>query len=123
MKENILFFLRRAGKAFVILVLLFLSRDSFAQQQVTVQGIVRDTIGGLPGVSIKVLGTSKSTITDAVGRFKIIVNSNDVLKFSFVGYKDRQIQVNQQKANANAEISLDVKLAAAESNLDEVTVV
>ena len=35
-----------------------------AQNEVTVKGVVKDTVGGLPGVNVKVTGSSRGISTD-----------------------------------------------------------
>ncbi len=64
-----------------------------------VNGIVYDytTKETLPGVNIRILGTNTGTITDAKGKFKITIDGPEqVLRFSFVGMKDKEIRVGQQ---------------------------
>jgi len=121
MKEKLLFLLRRTGKAVVVLVLLLSCKSSIAQQ-VAVSGIVRDSIGGLPGVTVKVTGTSLATQTDAMGRFALNANQDAALSFSFVGFIPQTIQLSNQKVS-NGKITLDVMMKNSESTLEEVTVV
>lgn len=67
-------------------------------QQGSVSGKVTDAAGRpLPGVTVVVKGTTKGTITDVDGLFTIVdIAAEDVLKFSFVGMKMQEIQVNNQ---------------------------
>ena len=67
-------------------------------QQGSVSGKVTDGAGRpLPGVTVVVKGTTKGTITDVDGVFTIVdIAAEDVLKFSFVGMKMQEIQVNNQ---------------------------
>ncbi|WP_394698682.1 TonB-dependent receptor [uncultured Draconibacterium sp.] len=67
-------------------------------QQGSVSGKVTDGAGRpLPGVTVVVKGTTKGTITDVDGLFTIVdIAAEDVLKFSFVGMKMQEIQVNNQ---------------------------
>ena len=56
-------------------------------QTITVTGTVSDASGPLPGVSVRVKGTTSGTATDINGRYTINVPDGDaVLQFSFVGY-------------------------------------
>lgn len=68
-----------------------------AQQQAahTVTGQVTDEKGEpLIGVSILVKGTSKGTVTDIDGNFKLPVdNKNAVLVFSYIGYTAQEVNV------------------------------
>lgn len=121
MKEKLLFLLRRTGKAVFILFILLLAKSSTAQQ-VSVTGIVRDSIGGLPGVTVKVAGTSLATQTDVMGRFSLTANQNAVLNFTFVGFVPQTIQLSSQRVS-NGKIALEVLMKNSESALEEVTVV
>lgn len=68
-----------------------------AQQQAahTVTGQVTDEKGEpLIGVSILIKGTSKGTVTDIDGNFKLPVdNKNAVLVFSYIGYTAQEVNV------------------------------
>lgn len=68
-----------------------------AQQQAThtVTGQVTDEKGEpLIGVSILIKGTSKGTVTDIDGNFKLPVNNkNAVLVFSYIGYTAQEVNV------------------------------
>ena len=44
----------------------------------------------LPGVGVKIKGSSTGTTTDAEGNFAITSKAGDVLVFSFIGFKDKQ---------------------------------
>ena len=48
----------------------------------------------LPGVNIIVKGTTRGTTTDADGNFAIDAEDNDVLVFSFIGFKTVEERVN-----------------------------
>src|SRR5690606_12625092 len=58
-------------------------------------GIVTDDSGKpLPNVSVQIKGTSLGVITDASGKFSLMVPDNAVLSVSFVGYETQEIAVN-----------------------------
>lgn len=63
----------------------------------TITGIVKDRDGGLPGVSISITGTSYGTDTDFDGKFTIKVKNEDVLRFSYLGYKSVERSVKDKK--------------------------
>ncbi len=85
--------------------------------QQVITGIVSDNNGSLPGVYVKLKGTSDGTVTDANGKYTLKVNSKtDVLVFSSVGYVTKEIVVGNN-------FSLDVMLESDMSSLDEVVVV
>lgn len=55
-------------------------------------------MGELPGVSVVVKGTTNGISTDLNGVFKLSgVKPDDVLQFSFIGYKTQEIKVGNQK--------------------------
>ncbi len=91
-------------------------RNTF--QQEIIGGIVEDSDGRpLPGVSVKIKGTSQGTVTDNEGRYSISVSrSNGVLVFSFVGFASQEITIVNNKV-------LNVILLEETSSLNEVVVV
>jgi len=60
-----------------------------------VTGKVTDANDGqlLAGVTVLVKGTQAGTISDVNGTYRIKVNANDILVFSFVGYEPQEITV------------------------------
>lgn len=82
-----------------------------------ITGVVKDSTGlTMPGVSVKVMGTTKATTTDSGGQFSIAVGDDAVLSFSMVGYKTKQVRV------IDAEV-YNVILMEDKSLLSEVVVV
>jgi TonB-linked SusC/RagA family outer membrane protein len=122
MKENIFWILKKSGNFFVFFMLLLCCNDSMAQQQVTVQGAVIDSSGGLPTVNISVVGKNQKLISDELGRFKVTVPSNAVLEFTFTGYKKKLVQLSQEKV-VDGNITLSIRMVPEEKDLSEVTVV
>lgn len=99
-----------------ILISISLVASAFAQSFV-LKGIVSSTDGELlPGVNIKVQGTSTGTITDLDGKFELQVNKGAVLELSYVGFKKQVVKVNNQE-------TLSVELSPDQTGLDEVVVV
>jgi len=84
---------------------------------VPVKGKVTSTKGEtLPGVSVKVKGTTTATITDINGNFAISVpDANAVLVFSYIGFTSKEVPVNGQS-------TLNVQLIEEETSLGEVVV-
>lgn len=64
-------------------------------QDITLKGQVWDEVLNEPliGVNVLVKGTSQGVITDFDGNFIITAKKNQVLVFSFIGYRDVQIVV------------------------------
>ncbi len=56
-------------------------------QEKLISGLVSDTSGALPGVSIFVKGNNKGTETDFDGKYQIKAAVGNVLVFSFIGMK------------------------------------
>jgi len=52
----------------------------------------------LPGVNVLVKGTSRGTATDVDGKFSLQASPEDVLVFSFIGYKSQEVNVGTQSA-------------------------
>lgn len=100
----------------LILVCISLFMSAFGQSFV-LKGIVSSADGELlPGVNVKIQGTTVGTITDIDGNFQLNVNKGAVLEFSYIGFKKQSIKVNSQQM-------LNVELAPDQTNLDEVVVV
>jgi hypothetical protein len=66
-------------------------RDSVVQ----LYGIVMtaDSLVGIPAVSVMVKGQNRGTITNNQGVFSIVVLKGDVIDFSHVSYKPKQITI------------------------------
>ncbi len=87
------------------------------RETITVKGRVTDDRGDpLPGVSVIINQTTRGVATDQNGRYDIMVKSDDVLKFSFIGFKDRTVPIE-------GKTQLNVSLDSDTQNLQEVTVV
>ncbi len=83
----------------------------------TISGIIKDSNSiAVPFANITIKGTRFGTTTDENGNFTVKVNKNDVLIFSFLGYKTIERKVKNFK-------KLEVVLEEDENALDEVVVV
>ncbi|WP_246163609.1 SusC/RagA family TonB-linked outer membrane protein [Sphingobacterium humi] len=88
-------------------------------QQVTVAGLVTDSLGqAIPGVSISVKGNEKvSTSTDEKGMYVIrITNSSSILLFSNVGYHTQEVPVGGRR-------EINVIMQASDAEIEQVVVV
>ncbi|MFT3946774.1 MAG: TonB-dependent receptor [Agriterribacter sp.] len=83
---------------------------------VTVRGKIMDENGTLPGATVRVKASGKTTLADASGLFAIEANTGDILEFSFVGYETREIKVGQN-------VNIEIVLKPANAGLNEVVVV
>lgn len=88
-----------------------------ADTSVTVKGRITNDAGeSIPGVTVRVAGTSTGTTSDAQGRYTIRVPaSNSSLIFTFLGYNSRTLKVTGG--------NMDVKLQLSETALTETVVV
>ena len=103
-------------KAFSATLALFFSFTSLYGQQLKVIGTVTGDGSLLPGVSVAVKGEQVGSVTDFDGNFEISANKDDVLIFSYVGFKTLEVDLEGRN-------NLDVNLIADVSELDEVVVV
>ena len=85
-------------------------------QEKTITGTVTDNIGPIPGVSIIIKKTKKSTSTNYEGKYSITAQKGDILVFSFIGMK------TQTKVVSDKNI-IDVELEGENQTLSEVVVV
>jgi hypothetical protein len=95
------------------------SDPSVEMQGITVRGVVKDaaTNEAMPGVNIKVNGTTLGTITDVEGKYSFAaVDRNATLVFTFIGYVTQQIPLN-------GRTTLDVAMPSEILGLNEVVVV
>ncbi|MFD2034675.1 SusC/RagA family TonB-linked outer membrane protein [Belliella marina] len=103
----------------LILILVSLWALPVFGQTISISGVVKSDMDdeSLPGVNVIIKGTSKGTVTDLDGHFKIEVPSSDaVLVFSFIGYKQEEIPVGSQSV-------INVVLKSEIGSLEEVVVI
>ncbi|MEN2718720.1 von Willebrand factor type A domain-containing protein [Capnocytophaga sputigena] len=81
-----------------ILLFCFLFIGSLYAQEYEVTGKVTDVSNDpLPGVSVLIKGTTQGVSTDFDGKYTIKVKNGDILEFSSLGMKTKQVKVNGQK--------------------------
>ena len=87
-------------------------------EEIAITGKVTDEKGeSLPGVSIILKGTQRGTVTDIEGAYSFNVpDKSAVLVFSYVGYLQKEIKVDNQT-------NITVQLLADNKTLEEVVVV
>jgi TonB-linked SusC/RagA family outer membrane protein len=93
-------------------------RTSATQQDISVTGKVIDERGEpLPGVSIRLQGTTHGTVTDANGRYTLkFQDENAVLVFSYIGFEDQTVKVGSSR-------EFDVIMKETSAQLEEVVVI
>ncbi|KDN55684.1 SusC/RagA family TonB-linked outer membrane protein [Flavobacterium seoulense] len=100
-----------------LFLLLTTCRLAFAQENITVKGIVSDGFNlPMPGATVSEKGTQNNTITSIDGEYQIKVKPNAILVFSFLGTKTIEQKVNSRT-------TINAKLQDETNNLNEVVVV
>jgi len=93
-----------------------LAQESQSQERIVTGTITENSGESLPGVSVLVKGTSKGTISDLDGNYRLVVDSEeDVLVYSYVGFSAQEITVGSQS-------TINVVLQVDDTELDEVVV-
>ena len=102
---------------FSCLLLLVASMNVYAQQIITITGTVSDNGEPLPGVSVRVKGSTTGDATKADGTYSVTVMGTDaVLVYSFIGYITTERVVGNQRV-------INVNLAEDTQQIDEVVVI
>ncbi len=93
-------------------------KKAIVVEKIEVSGIITDATNGepLPGVSVLIKNTATGTVTDVEGKYVLQVNEDDVLVYSFIGYKRIEEAVNSRSV-------IDVGMETDLTQLDEVVVV
>ncbi len=104
-------------KLYLFLLFIFLSSQSIHSQTKKVTGKVLNMTdkSSMPGVNIKVKGSSGATSTDFDGTFSISASTGDVLVFSFIGFQTKEVKIFEYN-------ELNVYLEDSTKTLDEVVV-
>lgn len=101
----------------VTLLLLLLTTVGFAQERVVTGKILSgDDNSPIPGANVLEKGTSKGTVSDTEGNYRISVGPDATLVFSFVGYASQEVVVGSQT-------TINITLASDVTSLSEVVVV
>jgi TonB-linked SusC/RagA family outer membrane protein len=117
MVKKLTCFISRVLKLSLLLGALVLCHAAHGQSA-SVSGTVVDTLGmGVPGVTVKVKGTTNGVATDTKGHFSITVTRPSTLVFSSIGYSTYSVVVTDQS-------TVNVTLReSANKQLNEVVVV
>lgn len=100
----------------VLLMILTIPPGLFAQTKTITGTIVEaETLSPIPGVSVVIQGTTKGTMTDAGGKYRIDASEGQILQFSFIGYASKELTVGKSNT-INVELQTDVQA------IDEVMV-
>lgn len=88
------------------------------RETIKVSGLVTDHGNGIPliGVSVFAEKSGVGTSTDIEGRYEVELPYSDVLKFSYIGYTQRVVNVEKSS-------SVDIRLIEESERLEEVVVI
>jgi TonB-linked SusC/RagA family outer membrane protein len=105
-------------KYMLLLLLIILCEPVYPQAPGnTVKGTVTSAAGALPGVSIYVKNNPRAaTKTDENGQYSFVVPENATLVFSFIGYRNYEV-------NAGSKTLINVVMQSEDKALNEVVVV
>jgi TonB-linked SusC/RagA family outer membrane protein len=101
-----------------LLICLLLTCYGAAFAQTTITGVVKGSDDGepIPGVSVTIKGGKTGVTTDAKGFFKITAAGDAVLRFSYIGYLPKEIEVQNRNV-------INVTLQISKKGLNDVVVV
>ena len=95
--------LMKKMKFFLVIFLLGSITHVMLAQVKLVTGTVTSEGEPLPGVAVVVKGTDRGTTTDFNGKYEIKASPEDVLLFSFIGMKNKEVKVGD-KTHINVEM-------------------
>lgn len=101
------------------LLLPFLLLTGALHAQIVVKGTVRDAVDSspLPGVAISEINTNNGTSSDQDGNFSLTIeNPESTLRFSMIGYRSKDIDIN-------GRTHLTVALEVSSQELDKIVVI
>ncbi|MDF3078037.1 MAG: TonB-dependent receptor plug [Sphingobacteriaceae bacterium] len=99
-----------------MLGLFFVISQVFAQQQAITGKVIDETGLPLPGVSVKIKGSTMGTSTAPDGTYSIRASQGDVLTFSFVGF-------SAEERTVGSDNTINVSFKPDTKSLSEVVVV
>lgn len=118
-------------KKFLSLLLLLSTGLCYAQETITISGIVADSTHRLPVPSATVTisapsgNFTKSLLTDTSGHFSfdLLPKSSYRLTFSSIGYRTKAIQVSKDSLSIDKRLDVGtIYLSDMQQNLDEVVI-
>jgi TonB-dependent starch-binding outer membrane protein SusC len=105
-------------KGLLLLLSVICILPAIAQIRTLTGKVISDSSGApLPGVTIRIKGSTYRTATGEDGTFSIALSGNQELLFSMIGYAGKQVRADE------ATSWLDVRLKPDQSRLSEVVVV
>ncbi len=104
----------------ILVLLFFIFGQTAWAQTVTLSGTVRDASTGeaLPAANIRIVGTSRGTITNADGAYALILQPGSyVLIYSFIGYAADTVRIA-----VNEDLKRDIRLKPTVIQMPEIVV-
>ena len=81
------------------------------QAKIGVKGVVLDENGEpVPGANVVVKGATVGTITDMDGNFSLQVEKGATIVVSFIGYANKEVQINECKASPTLTLQRKISL-------------
>ncbi len=110
------------NKIAVLLAVIFVSANAFADNEGSITGLVKDANGTLPGASIQLKGTSHGTISNLDGTYRLnnVPEGEQTLILSFIGYNTTEITIDVQPGKSTSAGATDMTEFALE--IGEVSV-
>lgn len=106
-----------AFKIFDQTIVLRKNSETAEVKMLKVRGVVKDDSDQpLPGVNVRIKGTTQGTVTDQYGNYFIEAEDNGTLVFSFVGFESQEVAIG-------GRTNIDVKLTVETKSLGNVVVV
>ncbi len=96
-------------------LIVITSKNEVVNNAIVSGKVVDDKGQPLPGVSVKIKGTSTGTVSDINGGFSINVPDNATLIFTFLGYEPQEVAVNGRS-------TFTVKMLPSSTGLNEVVI-
>lgn len=91
-----------------------------ADPAVTVSGVVTTAKGApLAGASVEDVPTGRSTLTDAAGKYSILVSRRTSLRFTYVGMKSFQVSIRVENGDTHIH---NVKMEEVPAEMSEIVV-
>lgn len=85
-----------AFRVLCLSLLFALSASAQGSKSMKLTGRVVDPDGfSLVGVTITIKGTTKGVTTDSEGKYELTVNTEDIVVYSYVGYKTQEIKAKE----------------------------
>jgi len=91
-----------------------------SQDSLVYKGNVRDEKGiAMPGATVRIKGTKKSTKTGDRGDFEIVASTKSILVITFLGYVDREITLSGRTSG----VPMEINMSPGQNLLGEVNIV